>query len=190
MKKDPKKESAEATKRYEAFERQRKLLAVLMLLTCFILFIYLIYSIFFTDDGIHQLFASLWFFVYILGIAMPSVGIAKRDKKLRSAAFGDSPGIDRDAVFGRFYTEFETFPGQIHWLSDAKVVEEEVCCGYVDLVIERNGHEFLVNVDKDTLSLIADEETNQPTEKYIPLADFSDHREIFEAIRNFVMEYS
>ena len=190
MEKNRKKaERADALKRYKTFERRIKLLTALMLFTCFILLAYLFYTLFFTDDGIQQIFASLWAFVYIVGIAV-SGGIAKRDKKLRSAACGNATDVDRDTVFGRFYTEFETFPGQNQWLGDAKMVEEEVCYGYVDLVIERNDHQFLINVDKDGLYMIADEETNEPVEKGIPISEFTDHGQIFEAIKAFVEENS
>lgn len=191
MEKNRKKaEKTDALKPYEAFDRRMKLLAALMLFTGFILIIYLFYTFFFTDDGIQQFFASLWAFIYILGIAVTSKGSAKRAKTLRSAACGNAPDVDRDTVFGRFYTEFETFTGQNQWLSDAKVAEEEVCCGYVDLVIERNDHEFLINVDKDGLYMIADEETNEPVEKGIPISEFTDHGQIFEAIKAFVKENS
>ena len=55
MEKNRKKaEKTDALKPYEAFDRRRKLVAALMLLTCFILLIYLFYTLFFTDDGIQQ----------------------------------------------------------------------------------------------------------------------------------------
>ena len=69
MEKNRKKaEKTDALKPYEAFDRRRKLLAALMLFTGFTLIIYLFYTFFFTDDGTQQIFASLWAFVYILGV--------------------------------------------------------------------------------------------------------------------------
>lgn len=183
-------EIARAQERYQAFDRRRKITLSILLIGFAALLANLLRLLYSSDDGKSILTALAIFLIYTGVDITVCSRVANMDRKLRQELYEASHPIYRDTVFGRFYTEFETYPGQNHWLGDAKVVEEEVCYGYVDLVIERNDHEFLINVDKDGLYMIADEETNEPVEKGIPISEFTDHGQIFEAIKAFVEENS
>ena len=183
-------EIARAQERYQAFDRRRKITLSILLIGFAALLANLLRLLYSSDDGKSILTALAIFLIYTGVDITVCSRVANMDRKLRQELYEASHPINRDTVFGEFYTKFETFPGQNQWLGDAKVIEEEVCYGYVDLVIERNGHEFLINVDKDGLYMIADEETNEPKEKNIPMAEFTDHGQIFEAIKAFVEENS
>ena len=183
-------EIARAQERYQAFDRRRKITLSILLIGFAALLANLLRLLYSSDDGKSILTALAIFLIYTGVDITVCSRVANMDRKLRQELYEASHPINRDTVFGRFYTEFETYLGQNHWLGDAKVVEEEVCYGYVDLVIERNDHEFLINVDKDGLYMIADEETNEPIEKGIPISEFTDHVQIFEAIKAFVEENS
>ena len=183
-------EIARAQERYQAFDRRRKITLSILLIGFAALLANLLRLLYSSDDGKSILTALAIFLIYTGVDITVCSRVANMDRKLRQELYEASHPINRDTVFGRFYTEFETYLGQNHWLGDAKVVEEEVCYGYVDLVIERNGHEFLINVDKDGLYMIADEETNEPIEKGISISEFTDYVQIFEAIKAFVEENS
>ena len=183
-------EIARAQERYQAFDRRRKITLSILLIGFAALLANLLRLLYSSDDGKSILTALAIFLIYTGVDITVCSRVANMDRKLRQELYEASHPINRDTVFGRFYTEFETYLGQNHWLGDAKVVEEEVCYGYVDLVIERNDHEFLINVDKDGLYMIADEETNEPIEKGIPISEFTDQVQIIEAIKAFVEENS
>ena len=183
-------EIARAQERYQAFDRRRKITLSILLIGFAALLANLLRLLYSSDDGKSILTALAIFLIYTGVDITVCSRVANMDRKLRQELYEASHPINRDTVFGRFYTEFETYLGQNHWLGDAKVVEEEVCYGYVDLVIERNDHEFLINVDKDGLYMIADEETNEPIEKGISISEFTDYVQIFEAIKAFVEENS
>ena len=97
-------------------------------------------------------------------------------------------GIDFEAVhsglFGELWDEFEynQFEGSI----DGKVVFAETYNNTIDLVIVRCKREFLITIDKDTLSMIADEETDFPVEKEFSLSEMTDVGQVFAAIREFI----
>jgi len=183
-------EIARAQERYQAFDRRRKITLSILLIGFAALLANLLRLLYSSDDG-KSILAALAIFLIYTGVDITVCSrVANMDRKLRQELYEESHPINRDTVFGRFYTEFETFSGQNQWLGDAKVIEEEVCYGYVDLVIERNDHEFLINVDKDGLYMIADEETNEPIEKGIPISEFTDYVQIFEAIKAFIEENS
>lgn len=191
MKNSQKKEEiTRAQERYQAFDRRRKITLSILLISFAALLVNLLRLLYSSDDGKSILAALAIILIYTGADIIVCSRVANMDRKLRQELYEASHPIYRDTVFGRFYTEFETFPGQNQWLGDAKVVEEEACYGYVDMVIERNDHEFLINVDKDGIYMIADEETNEPVEKNIPMAEFTDYVQIYETIKAFVEENS
>ena len=71
-------------------------------------------------------------------------------------------------------------------MTDGKVVFAEKHNNTIELEIVRNKHEFDIMIDKDTVYMVMDEETDAPVEKEVALDEITDLGQAFKVIRDFV----
>ena len=71
-----------------------------------------------------------------------------------------------------------------------KMLHEEYYNNAIDMVLQKNQHEFLIEIDGRTMSIIVDEETNHPIAKEWRLADISSMQQVYQTINTFLEKYS
>ncbi|MGN0334622.1 MAG: hypothetical protein ACI4DV_03005 [Lachnospiraceae bacterium] len=103
---------------------------------------------------------------------------------LYEAAYGKDNDFICSGLFGEIWEEFEW--NQFEGLTDGKVVFAEAHNNTIEIEIIRHKHEFNIEIDKDGVYMVMDEETDIPVEKEIPLVEMNEVGQVFTAIREFV----
>ena len=110
--------------------------------------------------------------------------LVRKHEEFFIAAYGNDSAIIHTGLFGEIWEEFEW--NQFEGLTDGKVVFAEKHNNTIELEIVRNKHEFDIMIDKDTVYMVMDEETDAPVEKEVALDEITDLGQAFKVIRDFV----
>lgn len=97
--------------------------------------------------------------------------------------------IVRIGIFKDAYDAYRHDGFEFNLIFD-KLLFEEYCNNTIDIGLMKNGHEFLITIDEDTISIIVDEETDSPIETTIALSGIDTVEQIYLAINNFIAEHS
>ena len=60
----------------------------------------------------------------------------------------------------------------------------------IDIGLQKNKHEFLIEIDENFISIIVDEETDSPIEKEIPLSSIASIEQLYTTINEFINAHS
>lgn len=175
----------EAQDSYRQFDRRRQ--AAVRALSILFIVILLCFSaaLCFADWKPASIFLfSGILFVYCIIVVLICIYFSKKHKVLYEAAYGNDHAAVPSGLFGEIWEAFEQ--NQFEGLTYGKVTFAEVYNNTINIEIMYYKHEFDILIDKDTLSMIMDEETDTPIEKEIPLSKLSDIRQVFAVIREFV----
>ena len=55
--------------------------------------------------------------------------------------------------------------------------------------MQKNKHEVLIEIDENAISIIVDEETDQPIETEIPMASIETMEQLYMTINNYIDEH-
>lgn len=124
------------------------------------------------------------FLIYSIIAFLLTKNIREKHDLLYAAAYGASVEVAHSGLFGELWEEFEY--NQFEGLTDGKVTYAATGSESIELHILRKKREYIIEIDSQTLYMIADEETDTPYEKEIPLSEYADMGEVFSAIREFV----
>lgn len=180
-----KREMTPAQREYIKFDHRRSVAIKCLIVWLVAILICLVAAFRAVDDNPTPLLLFLGvLIVYSIITVIICKYLARKHEKLYVAAYGNDPDIVRTGLFGELWQEFEW--NQYEGLTDGKVVYAETHNNIIDLQIIRNKHEYLIEIDSEKLSMICDEESDDPIEKEIPLSEFKDVVEVFMAIRDFI----
>ncbi len=114
--------------------------------------------------------------------------LARRHEELYSAAYGKETQMPRTGLFAQLWEEFED--KQFEGWFDGKIAFSVAHNNCIDLTIVRNKHEFSILIDKDLVSILADEETDHPAEVEIPLSELSGIPHFLSTIQEIMQRHS
>ncbi len=92
-------------------------------------------------------------------------------------------------LFAEVYTAYRQDGFEFNLVFD-KLINMEYYNDTVDIGLEKNGHEFLIETDEKSFSIIVDEETDKAVEAEIPLTDMSTMDELYQRVNAFIEEHS
>lgn len=98
-------------------------------------------------------------------------------------------GIKRTGLFKEVYDAHRHDGFEFSLIYD-KLLYEEYHNNAIDIGVLKNNHEFSIVIDEKTISMIVDEETEQPIEEEIPIADISTMDQIYLIINGFINGHS
>ncbi len=180
-----KKELTPAQKEYRQFDRRRGIIVKVLIALLVVILICLGYAFRLADLNATPLFVVLGVLcVYTVITSAVCCRLANKHCQLYAAAYGNDSAIIRTGLFGELWKEFEW--NQYEGITDGKVVCVETHNNTIGLEILRKKHEFLIEINCESLHMICDEETDTPIEREIPLSDFQDVVSVFVTIREFV----
>ncbi len=180
-----KREVTPAQKEYRRFEakRQRTVMVLVVLLVAILLCVAAGFKIV-NQNAVLLLLALGVLGVYILVVMSICQYLARKQRQLRTAAFGSCEDMPRTGLFAELWDEFED--KQFEGWFEGKIQFAQSHNNCIDLILVRNRHEFAVFVDADTVSVIIDEETEEPVEMEMPLSDFRDLGHLISAIQDII----
>ncbi len=180
-----KKELTQAQKDYLKFYNYRSTVIKTLIILLVAILICFIFSFNLVDNNPIPLLVFLFILiVYTVITIFISKHLANKHSKLYVAAYGNEPDIIREGLFGELWLEFEW--NQYEGLTDGKVVYAEIHNNIIDLQIIRNKHKFCVEINRESIYMVCDEETGTPIEKEVLLSDLEDVRDFFFIVRKFI----
>lgn len=178
-------EPTEEQRKYKAFDRHRQIAIKIIItflvsiLVCFVAALRRAEE----DPTLLLLFSGILVAYSIITIFVCRY-FARKHGELYTAAYGSDSDIIHTGLFGEIWQEFEW--NQFEGLTDGKVVFSETHNNTIEMEIIRHKHEFNIEIDKDGVYMVMDEETDIPVEKEIPLVEMNEVGQVFTAIREFV----
>lgn len=122
-------------------------------------------------------------------IILVSSAVTKKRNKYLQLIIEERNSIVRTGLFKEIYEEY-LHDGFEFNISYDKLLHEEYCNNSFDIGVQRNKHEFLIEIDENAMSIIVDEETNNPIEIEYPLSKFSTTEQLYSAINDFISMHS
>lgn len=95
--------------------------------------------------------------------------------------------IVRKGIFKEVYDAYKHDGFEFNLIYD-KLQYIEYYNNTIDICAQKNKHEILIEIDKDCVSIIIDEETDCPIETEIPLATIATIEELYLTINNYINE--
>lgn len=97
--------------------------------------------------------------------------------------------IIRTGLFAEIYNAYRYDGFEFH-LTYEKLDFLEYHNNSIDIGLQNNKHEFLIEIDENFISIIVDEETENPIEKEIPLSSIATIEQLNTTINNFINAHS
>lgn len=178
-------EPTEEQRKYKAFDRQQQIAIKIIITFLVSILVCFVAALRRVDEGptLLLLFSGILVAYSIITIFVCRY-FARKHSELYTAAYGNDSDIIDTGLFGEIWQEFEW--NQFEGLTDGKVVFSETHNNTIEIEIIRHEHEFNIEIDKDGVYMVMDEETDIPVEKEIPLVEMNEVGQVFTAIREFV----
>lgn len=93
--------------------------------------------------------------------------------------------IIRTGIFKDAYEAYKRDGFEFNLTFD-KLLFEEYCNNTIDLGLIKNGHEFLITIDEDAISIVVDEETDSPIETESALSSVVTLEQLYLIINSFI----
>lgn len=176
----------EARKKSRRFGKLRKFFGLGMALPLLpILWFFIKATIAYDGAGI-----LLWLGIvclYLVFVTVTTSFIVKYEAKLVRTLVNHSE-IIHTGMFGRIWEEVDAFPPRE--LAGGKVKYLETYNDTIDLQVERNRHEFLIEIDREAVFVIVDEESDTPVEWEKKLSEIADAEEFWSVLEDFILRHS
>ena len=101
----------------------------------------------------------------------------------------EKDSIVRTGLFAEIYDAYR-YDGFEFNLTYEKLNFVEYHNNSIDIGLQKNTHEFLIEIDEKFISIIIDEETDTPIEKEIPLSSIATIEQLYMTINEFINTHS
>lgn len=175
---------SEAERKYKRFHRWSKILVWPLVLPVPVLAYLLIFT---KDNAVFLISAFLligWTAVMIIVCSL----IGKTRTVLAEKLWEERNAVKRTGIFKELYEEFRHDGFEFHIHSD-KYLYDDCHRNVIECAFLKNGHEFSFMIDENTVSILADEETNHPIELEKPLSEIKTISCFYELVNGFVSEH-
>ena len=135
---------------------------------------------------------ALFGFLLALGTATitftaPQI-VKKRESYLQQLS-DERNEIIRTGLFYEVYEAYKYDGFEFNLVYD-KLLFEEYHNNIIDLGIQKNNHEFLIQIDEESIAITVDEESDHPIENQIDLSEISTMEALYLTINEFISKYS
>ncbi len=113
------------------------------------------------------------------------VTINKKRNKYLALLKKERYSIKRTGIFSEIYEEYWHDGFEFNLKYD-KLVHCEYYNNSIDITLVKNKHEFLIEIDDFSISIIVDEETDTPKQTEILLTDFSSIEQVYVSTNKFI----
>lgn len=115
--------------------------------------------------------------------------IAKRRSHYLELLHDERNTIVRSGIFKEVYDAYK-YDGFEFNLTYDKLLYQEYCNNTIDIGVKKNGHEFLIEIDEQKISIIVDEKMESPLEKTFSLSEIESIKLLYETINAYIAENS
>ncbi len=140
------------------------------------------------SDGAKLLLIILIVLEIVLIVLVSSYIVKKRNLYLQLLTI-ERNAIIRTGVFKEIYDEYLHDGFEFNIAFD-KLQHIEYHNNSIDILLQRNGHEFSIVIDESIMLIIIDEETDHPVKAEYQLSSFSSIEQIYCALNEFIMAHS
>jgi len=168
---------------YKLFKLFIKIFIFIVVLATVVLCVFMLSA----KSGELQLLSGLLIMVVVAAIIFV---VPRIEKKLKSYLLTHQK--DKNAYTGLFKEIYQAyrsneFAGNLFF---DKYQFAEYCNDFIDVSIIKGGHEINIEIDEYSVYLIADEESDQPVETEVKLADIASMDQFYSVINDFIREHS
>ena len=175
---------SDTERKYKNFDKWSKFFVWPLVLPAAILTLALIFA----KDDATMIFIAVLLIVWTIVMIVACSLIGKRRAALEEKLWEERNSIRRTGVFKELYEEFRHDGLEFRVLSD-EFLFDDCHKNSIEFGFIRNGHEFMVLIDENAVSVLVDEETDHPAEKEIPLAEIKSVDHFYEVLNGFAEEY-
>lgn len=115
--------------------------------------------------------------------------IAKKRTSYLQQLCDERNAIVRTGLFEEVYDAHRHDGFEFNLVYD-KLLFEEYHNNAIDISVQKNNHEFLIEIDEKSISIIVDEETYHPFEVEVPLSDIATMEQLYLTINEFINKHS
>ncbi len=146
-------------------------------------------TILLTDNKIFLLIAAILLaFIWVSELFI-CVSVNKKRNKYLELLKRERDSIKRTGIFSEIYEEYWHDGFEFNLIYD-KLVYCEYYNNSIDIALLKNKHEILIEIDNSSISIIVDEETDNPKEMKTSLLDVSSIEQVYCAINDFIKSNS
>ena len=181
-----KERQTEAEKKYRRLERRNTIGA------CFIIGLAASFGVLFLfarSEDLKALYGCLMSLCVVLPLLTGARRSEKRAAYLRAVQDERYAVSEAGTLFREVYDAYKRDELKLNLIYD-KLLFEEYCNNVLTVSIQRNEHEFLIDVDKGALFMIVDEENENSAEREMSLSDLATMEQLYSVINHFIEEHS
>ncbi len=115
--------------------------------------------------------------------------IVKQRRKYLVQFCEERESIVREGIFKEIFDAYKHDGFEFNLKFD-KLLNEEYYNNSIDISLKKNNHEFDILIDEDGIYIIADEETDSPTETEAPLDTFKTMEQVYAFLNDFIYLHS
>ncbi len=148
------------------------------------IFVFGIFFVFAKSDELKALFGLLMS-LSMLSIFFVAPKIAKKRTIYLQQLLEERDSIVRTGLFAEIYDAYR-YDGFEFNLIYEKLDFVEYHNNNINIGLQKNKHEFLIEIDEKFISIIIDEETDSPIEEEIPLSNIATIEQLYMTINEFI----
>ena len=176
---------SDAERRYKTFHKWSGFILYPLLVPILILSLMICFT---KDDGvllISALLLSVWTAVVIVVCAL----VGKKRASLEEKLWEERNAVKRTGIFKELYDEFRHDGFEFRIPAD-KFLFDDCHRNTIEIGFIKYGHEFLVEIDENVVSVVIDEETDQPGELEVLLTSIASVECFYEMLNEIVRTYT
>lgn len=127
----------------------------------------------------------LFICVFCVFVIAAALIINKRHNENTQRKLNEMYSIERTGLFREIFEAYRHDDFEFN-LNYDKLLHEEYDNNTIDIGLIKNKHEFFILLTEDYISIIADEETNHPIEREIPLSDIPTMEQVYLLLNEFI----
>ncbi len=127
--------------------------------------------------------------VGILPIFFIAPKIGKKRERYIALLYNEKNAVVRIGIFKEIYDAYLNDGFEFNLVYD-KLLFQEYYSNTIDIGFVKYGHVFLIAIDENIISIIADKETDCPIEKEIPLTDIETMDVLYKTINDYIKEFA
>ena len=151
-------------------------------------FIFGFFFVFAKSDDLKALFGMLMS-LSTVSIFFVAPKFAKKRTIYLQQLCEERGSIARTGLFAEIYDAYR-YDGFKFNLTYEKLDVVEYHNNSIDISLQKNKHEFLIEIDESFISIIIYEETDSPIEKEIPLSTIATVEQLYTTINEFINAHS
>lgn len=141
------------------------------------------------DDGVFQLLAGFGLVVCAVVMIIATQKILKKRECFMQQLHQERNGVSRSGLFAEIYEAYNHDGFEFGLVYD-RLLHMQYHNGSIDMGIVKNGHEFLIDIDETEVSILADEETQNPKAARFPLESIESLQALYETLNDFINGHS